>query len=136
MRMTNCPSTRRLMARVSCLLLAILIAAATGPGRASAVEAPFDPGLMRLAEILGSLHFLRNLCGETGNDWRDQMERLLSAENPDPERRASFIASFNRGYRAFEGTYASCTGSATEAIARYVREGETLSRDITARYGN
>ena len=86
--------------------------------------------------MLGSLHFLRNLCGETGNGWREQMEKLLEAENPDAERRARFIASFNRGYRSFEGTYSSCTASATEAIGRYMKEGETLSRDITARFGN
>ncbi|TIW64374.1 MAG: TIGR02301 family protein, partial [Mesorhizobium sp.] len=53
-----------------------------------------------------------------------------------PERRARFIASFNRGYRSFGGTYTQCTASATEAISRYMKEGETLSRDIASRYGN
>ena len=52
------------------------------------------------------------------------------------ERRAQFIASFNRGYRSFEGTYTNCTASATEAIGRYTVEGESLARDIAARYGN
>ena len=62
---------------------------------------------MRLAEVLGSLHYLRNLCGETGNQWRDEMEQLLASENPQAERRARFIASFNRGYRSFDGVYVS-----------------------------
>jgi uncharacterized protein (TIGR02301 family) len=114
--------------------LAIGIAVAASPARA--VEAPFEPGLIRLAEVLGSLHFLRNLCGEKGDQWRVEMEKLLESENPDPERRARFIASFNRGYRSFSGTYTRCTPSATEAIARYMKEGETLSRDIASRYGN
>ena len=91
---------------------------------------------MRLAEVLGSLHFLRNLCGEKGDQWRGLMERLLTAENPDEERRARFVANFNRGYRSFEGTYTSCTASATEAIGRYTVEGETLARELAARYGN
>ncbi len=52
------------------------------------------------------------------------MQKLMTAENPSPERRARFIASFNRGYRSFEGTYSTCTASATEAIARYMKEGE------------
>lgn len=91
---------------------------------------------MRLAEILGSLHFLRNLCGESGGQWRGEMEKLLESENPDPERRARFIASFNRGYRSFSGTYAQCTVSAREAISRYTKEGSDLSRDIASRYGN
>lgn len=91
---------------------------------------------MRLSEILGSLHFLRNLCGEEGNQWRERMEKLLDAEKPDPARRAKLIASFNRGYRSFEGTYTKCTASAAEAIARYMKEGETLTNEVTGRYGN
>ncbi|MBX3581403.1 MAG: TIGR02301 family protein [Rhizobiaceae bacterium] len=103
---------------------------------AAAVDAPYEPGLLRIAEVMGSLHFLRNLCGDKGDQWRQTMERLIAAENPDPERRARFIASFNRGYRTFESTYTTCTASATEAIARYTVEGENLARDLASRYGN
>ena len=124
------------MRRASHLIAILLVLCSAGAFRSDAVEAPFDPSLMRLAEVLGSLHFLRNLCGEAGNQWREQMEKLLEAENPAPERRARLIASFNRGYRSFEGTYSNCTASATEAIGRYMNEGEALSRDITARFGN
>ncbi|BCG95929.1 TIGR02301 family protein [Mesorhizobium sp. 131-2-1] len=125
------------MTRASPLLAVCLAASMMLPARpALAAEAPFEPGLMRLAEVLGSLHFLRNLCGEKGDQWRVEMEKLLASENPDPERRARFIASFNRGYRSFGGTYTQCTASATEAISRYMKEGETLSRDIASRYGN
>lgn len=116
------------------LCLAVSTAVAVRP--ALSAESPFEPGLMRLAEVLGSLHFLRNLCGEKGDQWRGEMEKLLDSENPDPERRARFIANFNRGYRSFSGTYTQCTASATEAISRYMKEGETLSRDIASRYGN
>jgi uncharacterized protein (TIGR02301 family) len=92
--------------------------------------------LLRLAEVLGSLHYLRNLCGEEGNRWRSEMEKLLTTENPDPNRRARFVASFNRGYRSFDGVYVNCTASATAAIGRYMKEGEALTRDVAARYGN
>lgn len=122
------------MRKAAAILLVMLSALA--PARAGAVEAPFDPGLMRLAEVLGSLHFLRNLCGEKGDMWRGQMEKILDSENPDPARRAQFVASFNRGYRSFEGTYTSCTASAAQAIERYVKEGERLSRDIATSFGN
>jgi uncharacterized protein (TIGR02301 family) len=101
-----------------------------------AAEGPFESGLLRLSEVLGSLHFLRNLCGEKGGKWRGEMEKLLSSENPDPERRARFIASFNRGYRSFAGSYSTCTPSATEAISRYMLEGERLSKEIAVRFGN
>lgn len=117
-------------------ILALLLGAGGAVAQAPVVEAPFEPKLMRLAEVLGSLHYLRNLCGERGNQWRDQMEKLLAAENPDPVRRTRFVASFNRGYRSFDGIYANCTPSATEAISRYMKEGEELSRDIASRFGN
>jgi uncharacterized protein (TIGR02301 family) len=111
----------------------LLVAA---PSFAASVEAKFEQPLMRLAEVLGSLHYLRNLCGEPGSQWRGEMEQLLASENPAPERRARFVASFNRGYRSFDGVYVACTPSATEAISRYMKEGEALTRDIATRYGN
>jgi len=124
---------RRVLLILSLVLLIVPLAQ-TRP--AAAVEAPYEAGLMRLAEVMGSLHFLRNLCGDAGDQWRDTMERLLAAEKPEPERRARFIASFNRGYRSFESTYTRCTAAATEAITRYTVEGENLSRDLATRFGN
>ena len=125
------------MRRLSNILLAISLSLPLAlPRPAAAVDAPYEAGLLRIAEVMGSLHFLRNLCGDKGNQWRSTMERLLAAENPEPERRARFIASFNRGYRSFEGTYTKCTASATEAISRYTIEGENLARDLAVRYGN
>jgi len=120
---------------IAAIFLAIL-GTASAAAQAAVAEAPFEPRLMRLAEVLGSLHYLRNLCGEHGNQWREQMEKLLTAENPEPARRARFVASFNRGYRSFDGIYVNCTASATEAISRYMKEGEALSRDIASRFGN
>lgn len=115
----------------------ISIVLATAPVMpARAVEAPYDADLMRLAELLGSLHYLRNLCGEKGTTWREQMEQLITTENPDADRRARLTASFNRGYRSFDSVYTSCTASAVEAIERYMLEGETLSKQIVAKYGN
>jgi uncharacterized protein (TIGR02301 family) len=125
------------MGRASLFFVAfVAFSAVAFPPPARAAEAPFEASLVRLAEILGSLHFLRNLCGEPGEQWRGEMEKLLQAENPDPARRAKFIASFNRGYRSYAGTYTSCTASATAAISRYMKEGEALTREVAARYGN
>lgn len=119
------------------LYLAMAFAAmlsATGPGRAETV--PYEEQLLRLSEILGSVHYLRSLCGEKDGGWRDQMETLLNAENPEPAMRARMIASFNRGYRTFGSIYKSCTDSATEAIDRYMKEGEALTKEVVVRYGN
>src|SRR4051794_11050263 len=72
--------------------------------------APFDSELMRLAEILGALHYLRTLCGANeGNKWRDQMQALLDAEAQSGDRRSRLTANFNLGYRNFRQTYRTCT---------------------------
>jgi uncharacterized protein (TIGR02301 family) len=124
------------MNRFHTLLLVACLCLAGGTAHAQHAESPFEGQLLRLSEILGALHFLRNLCGEEGDDWRAQMEQLLEAENPDGDRRARLIARFNHGYRSFEGTYVSCTESAIAAISLYMREGAELTRDTANRYGN
>ena len=99
--------------------------------------APFDSDLMRLAEILGALQYLRGLCGANeGNKWRDQMTALLDAEAQSGDRRNRLVANFNNGYRSFQRTYRSCTPAATVVVRRYLDEGAKISREITARYTN
>lgn len=101
-----------------------------------AAEGPFEPSLLRLSEVLGSLHYLDGLCGKPNPQWRELMEKLLAAEAPDDERRARFIARFNRGYRSFASVYSGCTPSAEAAMARYRQEGEELASQTAARFGN
>jgi uncharacterized protein (TIGR02301 family) len=107
------------------------------PVRAQDVAAPFDNELQRFAEILGTLHYLRGICGNNeGSKWRNEMQALLDAETPSGERRTRMIAGFNRGYNGFQQTYRTCTPAATLAIRRYIDEGLKISRDLTARYAN
>ncbi len=121
-------------------ILAILIlvsACIAVPVRAQDAAAPFDGDLQRLAEILGTLHYLRGICGSNeGTKWRNQMQALIDAETPSGERRARMIAAFNRGYNGFQQTYRTCTPAALVAIRRYIDEGSKISRDLTARYAN
>jgi uncharacterized protein (TIGR02301 family) len=114
------------------LAIAVLVPAMP----AQAVEAPYEGRMVRLAEILGALHYLRNLCGEHGSKWRDEMEAILKSDNPDPQTRTKLIASFNRGYRSYADVYRTCTASATAAIDRYMKEGAAISDDIVTRFGN
>jgi uncharacterized protein (TIGR02301 family) len=124
--------TKRLFAA-----LLLITACLSGPGRAQDTAAPFDGDLQRLAEILGTLHYLRGICGSNeGAKWRNQMQALIDAETPSGERRARMIAGFNRGYNGFQQTYRTCTPAASVAIRRYIDEGSKISRDLTARYAN
>jgi uncharacterized protein (TIGR02301 family) len=116
------------------LLTAICV---TLPVRAQNGAAPFDADLERLAEILGTLHYLRGICGANeGAKWRNEMQALIDAETPSGERRARMVAGFNRGYNGFQQTYRVCTPAANVAIRRYIKEGAKISRDLTARYAN
>jgi uncharacterized protein (TIGR02301 family) len=99
--------------------------------------APYDRDLQRLSEILGSLHFLRAICGANeGQKWRNEAQVLIDTEAPNGERHEQMIASFNRGYRAFQQSYRNCTPAADFAIRRYLAEGAKIAREITARYAN
>lgn len=119
------------------MLLAFTLAGALSvPAAAQPQSAPFEPALMRLSELLGGLHYLRNLCGEPGTQWRDLMGKLIAAEAPNENRKAQFTASFNRGYRAFASSYSTCTESAVAAFERYRAEGEKLADQTAARFGN
>jgi uncharacterized protein (TIGR02301 family) len=115
----------------------LALACVAQPARAEDAAAPFDGDLQRLAEILGTLHYLRGICGSNeGGKWRNQMQALIEAETPSGDRRARMIAGFNRGYNGFQQTYRACTPAATVAIRRYMEEGSKIARDLTARYAN
>jgi predicted secreted protein len=125
-------------------------------------DAPYEDRLVRLAEIVGSVHYLETLCsaGESagaeaenetlaeegdGNgasapvqtsDWRRMMGALIETEAPEPDRNAKLTAAFNRGYRSFASVYTRCTDAARTATERYRSEGATLATEIIARFGN
>ncbi|MDC7743819.1 TIGR02301 family protein [Rhizobium binxianense] len=103
-----------------------------------AATVPYDDKLARLAEVLGSMHYLRTLCKAAGGDeWRSGMQQLLDSETGgEPQRREKLTAAFNRGYRAFASVYTDCTPAAIVAEGRYRNEGATLATEITSRFGN
>lgn len=100
--------------------------------------APYDDRLMRLSEILGSVAYLRSLCGASDKDaWREATQRLIDREtSAEADRKAKLTAAFNRGFRSFASVYTSCTASAALADERYRAEGATLTAEIVARFGN
>ena len=99
--------------------------------------APYDDQLVRLSEVLGAIHYLRNLCGaDEDQTWRDQMQKLLEAEDPSTARRARFVDGFNRGYRGFQRTHATCTDASRLLADRFVSEGAQISSQIATRYAN
>jgi uncharacterized protein (TIGR02301 family) len=89
---------------------------------------PYDERLLRLSEILGAVHYLRELCGSNdGQAWRDRMRELMDAEGSSALRRAKLTRSFNNGYRSYGRTYNACTPSAQTAITRFLTEGSEIA---------
>ncbi len=127
-----------LMLRRVLIVTSIALSLASAPVRAQSPAATaFEGSLQRLAEILGALHYLRNICGANeGQKWRNEMQALVDAEAPGGERKARMTAAFNRGYRGFQQNYRTCTPAADMVIRRYLDEGSKIARDMTARYAN
>ncbi|AXV14853.1 TIGR02301 family protein [Neorhizobium sp. SOG26] len=100
--------------------------------------APYDAQLIRLSEVLGSITYLRRLCGApAAPDWRQSMQQLLDSDTAnEPKRRERLTAAFNRGYRTFASVHTSCTDAARTAEDRYRNEGATLATEIAGRFGN
>jgi uncharacterized protein (TIGR02301 family) len=89
---------------------------------------PYDDRLLRLSEILGAVHYLRELCGaDEGQVWRQRMGELLQAEGSSALRRARLTRSFNKGYRSYSRTYNTCSPSAQNAINRFLTEGAQIA---------
>ena len=97
---------------------------------------PYQRQLERLAALMGTLAYLRDLCGRAdGAEWRNRMAALLDAEAGTPTRRERLAGAFNEGFRGYEATYKVCTPAAELVIRRFVAEGDGLTRDLAAHFG-
>ena len=95
----------------------------------------YEASLLRLAEVLGGLYFLRGLCG--GGDaesWKADMEAILAAEAPGPRRKSRLIARFNHGFETYNAMHRSCTASSRRAMALYLDEARRTVIDVRLRY--
>ncbi len=104
--------------------------------KAKTLPPAYNNQMLRLAEILGAIHYLRNLCGaDEGMLWRNQMENIINNEEPSQQRKADLIGRFNRGFRSYREIYRECTPTAVEAVNLYLRHGTRLAGEIPDRYG-
>ena len=123
------PRQRHARARASAALLACFaLGLASSTSQAASDLKPYDDKLMRLSEILGAVHYLRELCSANeGQYWRERMRELTEAEGSTALRRAKLARAFNQGYRSYSRTYNTCSPSAQTAITRFLTEGTELS---------
>lgn len=126
------PSLRaraRILALVMLLGASLPFAGATpATAQLNLDDRPYDDKLLRLSEILGAIHYLRELCGaREGQAWRNQMKDIIDSEGDTAIRRAKLVKGFNKGYRGYRRTYRSCSETAKLAIDRFMDEGVALS---------
>lgn len=115
------------MHRLSTAVIIMSLFCAAAPVQA-AEGRPYDDKLLRLSEILGSIHYLRELCGANeGQYWRERMRDLMEAEGFSALRKARMTRAFNQGYRSYSRTYNTCSPSAQTAVTRFISEGAELS---------
>jgi uncharacterized protein (TIGR02301 family) len=97
---------------------------------------PYEPQLLRLAELMGALAYLRDLCGDSdAGAYHDKMTGLLEAEAKSQARKDSLAGAYNRSFRDYEISYRACTPSAREIIERFSSETARLTTDLANRYG-
>lgn len=116
-------------------LCGLLVSGFPTPDLAAAPDKkPYDDQLARLAEILGAVHYLRELCSANdGQMWREHMRVLLDAESGSAVRKARLTRAFNQGYRNYSRTYTTCTPSAQTAIDRFLSEGVEITEGLAER---
>ena len=131
MAMTQrCRSDRASPSRQPCWWL-FAVADARRGAVAQSREKPTDEKLYRLSEILGAVHYLRELCGSNdGQQWREGMRDIIESEGSTAVRRATLSRRFNRGYRGYSRTYRSCTSSAQATIERFLKEAIQISDEL------
>jgi len=80
--------------------------------------------LLQLAETLGSLAFLADLCQPTQspNLWLQRMEALMASDGDAFGLRERMGGAYNRGFTAFATTYRQCTGMAEAARRVLMRD--------------
>ncbi|MEQ9520036.1 MAG: TIGR02301 family protein [Parvibaculum sp.] len=123
--------TRAVLGGAAVLLtLLLLMPAAMGATRSSTSESD----LVRLSEILGAVHHLREVCNANeGQLWRGKMQELLKLEEPSTDLKELLIARFNRAYHQHRQAYARCTGQARTDATRLLDEGAALTDRLAAR---
>lgn len=96
-------------------------------------DAAYNADLIRLSELLGAIHYLRELCNaQDGQLWRNKMAELMETESPEEDQRQLMVSHFNISYHRYRNAYSRCTDQAAQDVNGFIAEGE----DLTGRLSN
>jgi uncharacterized protein (TIGR02301 family) len=108
--------------------LALALMCAAPPARAGSTGGPMENGLERLAEILGSVHHLREVCGANeGALWRNKMIDMMNTAALGAEQRQAMIAHFNDAYYQARAAFPHCSAKAAAKANSLFDEAQRLA---------
>jgi uncharacterized protein (TIGR02301 family) len=97
--------------------------------------AAYEPELLRLAEVLGTLSYMTNLCEQRGSEsWQPRMTQLIDAEGTTVLRRERLAGAYNRGYIGHQSAHRTCSDASRLVIERLIQQGQKLTRELSTRY--
>jgi uncharacterized protein (TIGR02301 family) len=97
--------------------------------------AAYEPELLRLSEVLGTLSYMTTLCEQPGSDsWQLRMVQLLEAEGSTVVRKERLAGAYNRGYLGHQPAHRVCTDRSKLVIDRMLEQGQRLTRELATRY--
>jgi uncharacterized protein (TIGR02301 family) len=106
------------------------------PPAEPAAPPPYQAQILRLAELLGVLAYMTDLCNAPdAGTWPTRMGALLGSEGQATGTRDVLAGAYNRGFRGYEATYRSCTPNAQLVISRTLDEAGRLTGTIVSRFG-
>ncbi|MFM9975819.1 MAG: TIGR02301 family protein, partial [Beijerinckiaceae bacterium] len=95
----------------------------------------YEPDMLRLAEVLGTLSYLTTLCVQSGSEsWQQRMTQLLDAEGTTPQRKERLAGAYNRGYIGHQPAHRVCSERSRLVIDRLLEQGQKITRDLATRY--
>ena len=111
-------------------------APAPSPSPARVEPPPYEANLLRLAELMGALAYLRDLCHDgDGAEFRERIAKLIGSDPRPQEAKDQLAGAFNRGFDSYRLTYRVCTSNAQATILAYLDETARLAKEVASRYG-
>jgi uncharacterized protein (TIGR02301 family) len=117
-------SRRQLMAAIGVMVLL---------HSGTAVNAALPERAVQLAEILGAVHHLRDVCGTNeGQLWRNKMIEMLGVLAPSDAERQQLVKNFNDSYYRYKNAYPACSATAARQSDKLMQDGQRLAEELAA----
>ena len=120
---------------VFALVSVFMFCASIDKARSQVPVPPYQNQLLRLSELIGSIHFLSLVCRpDEPQVWYDKMQDILKVEGNTTLQRARLVERFNSGFKSFQSVYRKCSPSAETLLDQYLDEGEKIVDDLTEEF--